>query len=84
LQVEYNILQQLNSGVKGNVECMKAEKYLLDYIEQSHISKERVREVIGIDIENLVKNHQDLEADEFIRMCVFLGVNPDDVMNAII
>ena len=46
-------MQQLNSGVKGNVKCMKAEKYLLDYIEQSHISKERVREVIGIDIEKI-------------------------------
>ncbi len=63
---------------------MKAEKYLLEYIEKSHISKERVREVVGIDIERCVANQQDLGADEFIRMCVCLGVNPDDVMNALL
>lgn len=63
---------------------MKAEKYLLDYIEQSHITKERVQEVVGIDIEKLVINQQDLDADDFLRLCVFLGVNPDDVMNEVV
>lgn len=60
---------------------MKAEQYLLNYIEQSHISKDRVREVIGIDLERIIEEQQDLDADDFIRMCLFLGVNPDDVMN---
>lgn len=61
---------------------MKAEQYLLNYIEQSHISKDWVREVIGVDLEIIIEEQQDMDADDFIRMCLLLGVNPDDVMNA--
>lgn len=63
---------------------MKAEKYLLDYMKKSNIVSEHVKAEIGIDIEAIVNNNGELMADEFIRMCIYLGVNPDDVMNAVV
>lgn len=63
---------------------MKAEKYLMDHIMQSGISMSQVKKDLGIDMEGLFKNNGELMADEFMRLCIYLGVNPDDVMNSIV
>lgn len=63
---------------------MKAERYLLGYIMKSDIPVDRVKSDIGIDIAEVVRNNRELMADEFIQMCIYLGINPDDVMNEIV
>ncbi len=63
---------------------MKAENYLLEYILKSDISTERIKSDIGIDIAERVHSNGELMADEFMQMCIYLGINPDDVMNEIV
>lgn len=63
---------------------MKAEKYLLDYIIKSNIPMERVKNDVGIDVQALVSSKTELMADEFIQLCMYLGVNPDDMMNEVV
>lgn len=63
---------------------MKAEKYLLDYIIKSNIPMERVKKDVGIDVQALVSSKTELMADEFIQLCIYLGVNPDDMMNEVV
>lgn len=63
---------------------MKAEKYLFDYMIKTNISMERVKKDLGIDIQALVNNKKELMADELIRLCIYLGINPDDMMNELV
>lgn len=63
---------------------MKTERYLLEYITSSNLSTEQVKSDTGIDIVDLVRNNGELMAEEFLQMCVYLEINPDDVMNEII
>lgn len=58
---------------------MKAEKYLLDYIVSHHISLERIMNDTGIDIEKRVRLKQDLIAEEFLTLCTYLGIRPEDI-----
>jgi len=60
--------------------CMKAEKYLLEYMIRSNTNLCDVQDELGIDVKKL-ENNEELFADEFVRLCVYLGINPDDVMN---
>ncbi len=62
---------------------MKAEKYLLKYMTQSNMNLEDVRNDLGFDVTKLREN-EELLADEFVRLCVYLGINPDDVMNEVL
>ena len=63
---------------------MKAEKYLLDYMLQCNISQKQVETDKGFNIEKMIQNKQELKADEFIDLCAYLNVDPDDVMNAVV
>lgn len=63
---------------------MKAEKYLLEYMMKSNIPAERVKKDMGIDVQALVSSRTELMADELIRLCIYLGVNPDDMMNELV
>lgn len=60
---------------------MKAEKFLLDYMLQSDIPVDRVKNDVGIDMEELVNSQRDLMADELIQLCIYLGVDLDDMVN---
>lgn len=63
---------------------MKAERYLLNYIERHNISHQQVEKVAGINMQDYVNNQKELNADEFMKLCIFLGVNPDDIMRDVI
>ena len=63
---------------------MKAEKYLLEYMMKSNIPAERVKKDMGIDVQALVSSRTELMADELIRLCISLGVHPDDMMNELV
>ena len=63
---------------------MKAEKYLLKHVMQHNISMEQVEKETGIDMQKLKEGHQELMADDFIALCIYLGVNPDEIMEQIV
>jgi len=63
---------------------MKAEKYLFNCMKVSGVSIEQVKKDIGIDVGGMEEGTYELLADEFIRLCIYLGVNPDDVMDEVI
>lgn len=63
---------------------MKAEKYLLDYIVNHNITLEQIKKDTGINIGDLADGKEELMADEFIKLCIYLGVDPDDVMNTVV
>lgn len=58
---------------------MKAEKYLLDYMTSRSISVEQVESDTGINMKGLSDGKKDLMADEFLQLCVYLGVRPEDI-----
>ncbi len=63
---------------------MKAEQYLIDYMLESNISMNQVEVDMGINLETMIRNKEELRADDFVSLCIYLGVNPDDVMNTVI
>ncbi len=79
-----NVFEILQRIERNRCEHMKAEKYLLNYIINSNLSTEQVKSDIGIDIAEVVHNNDELMAEEFLKMCVYLGINPEDVMHAVI
>ncbi len=63
---------------------MKAERYLLDYILKNGISVERIHREMGLDMELICKEKKELSADDFVHLCIYLEVNPDDIMKSIV
>ena len=63
---------------------MKAEKYLLDYIVSHNIPIAQIENDIGINIENRVNEKQDLMASEFLTLCTYLGITPEEVSDQIL
>lgn len=47
------------------------------YISENHISLSRIEKDTGIDVDNLhLDNNYKLKADEFLRLCRYLNVEP--------
>lgn len=63
---------------------MKAEKYLLQHVLEHHISSQKVEADTGINIEKLVSEKKELVADEFLRLCIYLQVTPEEVGDQIL
>lgn len=63
---------------------MKAEKYLLDYVVNHDISIAQIEKDIGINIEKRVNEEQDLIASEFLMLCTYLGITPEEVSDHIL
>lgn len=63
---------------------MKAEKYLYQHIVQHNISIEQIEFDTGIHIKDIVDNQKELMADEFITLCVYLGITPEEVSDQIL
>lgn len=62
---------------------MKAEQYLIEYMEQNNISVKQLERDMGLNLEKMLRNEQELNTDEFMTLCMYLGVDADDVMNSI-
>ena len=59
---------------------MNATKRLANYIAQQHISPERVAKDTGVAMEKLVpETKETLEAGEFLELCLYLGIRPEDM-----
>lgn len=62
---------------------MKAERYLLEYMKNANVTTEEMKNSIGIDMQVFEDGKKELMADEFIEVCIYLGVSPDEVLNSI-
>ncbi len=63
---------------------MRVEIYLLDYIRQHDISRDQMIQDTGIDLEMLVSKGKELVSDEFLGLCMYLGITPDEVSDQIL
>lgn len=63
---------------------MKAENYLYNYISECNISVEQVKNDIGIDIEKILSGKNELMVDEFLRLCIYLKITPEEVISQIL
>lgn len=63
---------------------MKAENYLLQYILQHNISLGKIEDDTGINLNSVVCKGKELLADDFLTLCVYLGISPDDIRNQVL
>lgn len=63
---------------------MKAERYIQQYINDHGISVENVKKDTKIDLDNILKNDGNLLADDFLRLCIYLGLTPEEVGDQIL
>lgn len=63
---------------------MKAEKYLLEYVLQHHMSSKKIEADTGIDIEKIVLEERELMADDFLSLCVYLNITPEEISDQIL
>ena len=63
---------------------MKAEKYIMQYIREHDISFQRVKKDTGIDLLLLESNSNNLLADDFLRLCIYLGIAPEEISDQIL
>lgn len=63
---------------------MKTEKYLLQHIVNNHISLEQIENDTGINIEQMVRRKKDLRAGEFLALCTYLGITPEEIGDQIL
>lgn len=59
-------------------------EFFLKYFEENKIEKQKISEETGIVEEKLSRKYQEaLTAEEFLRLCVFLSIQPEEVLAAI-
>lgn len=58
---------------------MYVERYILNYVERCHLSRDKIREDIGIDLEKIDRNQLELTAEEFIKLCMYLQLSPEEI-----
>lgn len=58
---------------------MYAEKYILDYVEKYSVSKNKIKEETGIDLDVVEKHHLELAAGDFLNLCLYLKLSPEDI-----
>ncbi len=58
----------------------QAKRWLVDQMKQNHISIEIIANVLEIPIEKLcVGTDKLLDADEFLRICAYLCIKPENI-----
>jgi hypothetical protein len=60
---------------------MYAEKYILEDIERRNISLDKIKEETGIDVTVLMDEGQELNALDFLNLCIYLRISPEDIGN---
>lgn len=58
---------------------MYVEQYILDHVERCNVSRDKIKEDIGIDLEKIEKNQLELTAEEFIQLCMYLRLSPEKI-----
>lgn len=58
--------------------------YMAEYLEKNGISTEETGDIVGIPTEKLEKGSgKALTAEEFLELCVYLKIRPEDVSKSI-
>lgn len=58
----------------------QAKKWLIEQMKQNHISPEAIADILEISLENLhVGTGELLDADDFLRICAYLHIRPEDI-----
>ena len=58
----------------------QATRWVAEYIWKNHISVEKIAEILQISEEKLcMQTEQTLEADEFLRLCAYLRIEPEHI-----
>lgn len=58
----------------------KVTDYMISYIEKKHISAEQIEEELGIWADKMRPGYgEPLWAEEFLELCIWLGIRPEDV-----
>lgn len=63
---------------------MKAEKYIIEYIREHNISFQKVKRDTGLDLISLERHNNNLLADDFLRLCLYLGITPEEISDQIL
>lgn len=63
---------------------MKAEKYIIHYLREHNIAYDKIKQDIGIDMYKVENRNIDLLADDFLRLCLYLGLTPEEISDQIL
>lgn len=55
-------------------------KLLYEYISRNNISLKQIQKDLNMEIEEMVKENRILSASEFLRICKYLNLPPEDIM----
>lgn len=59
-------------------------EYFIAYFKKHHISSEETARALGIAPQKLTPDYREpLGAEEFLGLCVYLGINPEQVAHGI-
>ncbi|MBO5069567.1 MAG: hypothetical protein J6C37_04315 [Roseburia sp.] len=59
-------------------------EYFITYFKKHHISPEETARALGIDVGKLTPGYREpLDAEEFLELCVYLGICPEQVAQGI-
>ncbi|MBR5127646.1 MAG: hypothetical protein IKU69_04370 [Roseburia sp.] len=59
-------------------------EFFLEYFEKHRINIGEISEKLGIEKERFSENYRkSLSADEFLRLCAWLNIKPEEVRDAI-
>lgn len=55
-------------------------EYFLKYFEKNRINIEEISDITGIKIEKISENYKKaLSAEEFLKLCAYLRITPEEV-----
>ena len=62
------------------MEESRVTEYILQYMKEHHILSSTLSRETGISVEKLVPEYKEaLLADEFLRLCVYLKLSPEEI-----
>lgn len=66
------------------MEKSKVSEYFIAYLEENSILPEEIQRATGISVKKLKTGYEEqLTAEEFLELCVYLGIRPESVKEAI-
>jgi hypothetical protein len=80
VEMTYN---SMNYRIRKEV-TMYAEKYILEDIERRNLSVDKIKEETGIDVTVLMDEGQELTALDFLNLCVYLRISPEDIRESML
>ena len=73
-----NIITILSYYLENGVKRVHIPKQIVNYIKVNNLSVSRISIDTGIDEEKLLGNMEPFSAAEFLELCFYLNVRPED------